>query len=265
MGQCGLIVRARLKLVSAPAFVAQRTLTYSDTGKFLRDMEIFARMEPQGAIAGGLERGANGFRPELTCMNWLSTDREAIPPKWLDSLSGQYDGKVKVVPFADYANRLSQLQIDRQATELKAGPRPRVVFFLPRNETASMINLLIADPEAGMGADSIPIFPLLTKNFKSPCQRLPNGELVFHIRVYRKASMEGAPDHLKMLKINLEKMVPRILSDGGTFYPPHSPILTSDQWAQHFGPEVLASLRTAKGRYDPSNLLNPGAGIFSPS
>ena len=37
LGQCGIIVRARLRLVEAPKMVAMRTITYNDLDVFLAD------------------------------------------------------------------------------------------------------------------------------------------------------------------------------------------------------------------------------------
>jgi cytokinin dehydrogenase len=265
MGQCGLIVRGRLRLVAAPSFVAIRTLKYSNRTQFLRDMEIFARAESQGAVSGQLVREADGFRPQLTCMTWLSIARETAAPDWLKLLGGTPDGDVKVISFEAYANRLTEYLLDAETKEATAEPRPRVLFFVSQSAAEPMLDYLLSDGDAAFGANEIPVFPLLSKNFKTPCQRLPAGELVFQIRIYRHASAEGAEDHLKMLKINLEKVIPRVLKDGGTFYLPHTPILSGEQWEQHFGPKVFAQLKAAKKRYDPNNLLNPGAGIFMQS
>jgi FAD/FMN-containing dehydrogenase len=262
MGQCGLIVRARLRLVPAPPFVAIRTLRYPGHAQFVRDLGTFARAEPQGAIRGRLVRGPDGFRPQMTCMTWLASDREPAAPQWLELLSGTPAGDARIVSFEAFANELTGYLVDAEAREATAGPRPRVIFFVPQAAAESMLDYLASDADAALGASGIPVFPLLTRNFRAPCLRLPDGELVFQVRIYRLASAEGAEDHLRMLRINVDQVIPRVLRDGGTFYLPHTPILSSGQWEQHFGPTVFAQLKAAKKRYDPNGVLNPGAGIF---
>lgn len=126
-----------------------------------------------------------------------------------------------------------------------------------------MLDFLATDVDAAFGVNDLPVLPLLTANFKMPLLRLPAGDLAFNMRLYRIASAEGGDDHLRMLKINVEKVIPRVLANGGTFHLPHTPVLTSDQFVQNFGPACFAAFKVAKAKYDPGNLLNPGAGIFS--
>jgi FAD/FMN-containing dehydrogenase len=54
----------------------------------------------------------------------------------------------------------------------------------------------------------------------------------------------------------------RALTAGGKVYPPFAPILTQAQWQDHFGAETWKRFAAAKTRFDPRNVLTPGAGIF---
>ncbi len=263
MGQCGLIVRARIKLIAAPRSVAVRRFTYDNRAQFLRDMEIYSKSEPQGAVEGRLVRERDGFKPVLRCMNWLFQSSEPDAPTWLSSMGGHMDGAAKVISYSDYANAITKRILDTEEHEAAQGPRPRVHAFVSQSAAQSMLDFLATDVDAALGVDDLPVLPLLTANFKMPLMRLPAGGLVFNMRLYRIASAEGGEDHLKMLKINVEKVIPRVLESGGTFYLPHTPVLTTDQFAQHFGPAGFEAFKVAKAKYDPSNLLNPGAGIFS--
>jgi hypothetical protein len=228
-------------------------------------LETYARSESEGAVVGKLVRESSGFAPELSCMDWLFQPNESEPPAWLASMGGQLDGVAKIISFEAYANAITKRILDTEAIEATQGPRPRVHAFVPKSAAQSMLDYLATDPDAAFGVHDLPVLPLMTANFKTPMMRLPSGDIVFNMRLYRIASAEGAADHLKMLNINVEKVIPRVLQAGGTFYPPHTPVLTTDQWAIQFGPTALETMRMAKLKYDPQNLLNPGVGIFSHS
>ena len=54
----------------------------------------------------------------------------------------------------------------------------------------------------------------------------------------------------------------RLQEAGGKIYPHYCPILSKEQWQVHYGPETWPRFAAAKRRFDPNNVLTPGAGIF---
>ena len=155
-------------------------------------------------------------------------------------------------------NRNTKRYLDSVANGSILVPHAYMSFFLPEEATAGMLNHLITTPDATLGASTIAVFPMLTKNFQQVLQKMPSGNLSFHVRVYRLASQEGSPDHLRMIKANTEDLVTRVLSLRGTVYPPHSPVLSPTQWQQHYGPSAWTFFSNAKKTYDPYNVLTPG-------
>ena len=57
-------------------------------------------------------------------------------------------------------------------------------------------------------------------------------------------------------------LLPRLQAAGGKIYPPYCPILSREQWQVHYGQETWQRFAAAKRRFDPNNVLTPGAGIF---
>jgi FAD/FMN-containing dehydrogenase len=49
---------------------------------------------------------------------------------------------------------------------------------------------------------------------------------------------------------------------GGKIYPPFAPILSHDEWQEHYSMDIWPRFAAAKRRFDPKNILTPGAGIF---
>ena len=263
MGQNGLIVRARLPLLKSPKNVVVRELAYgAQRASFVRDLGVVAQEERQGAVVGRLAKAADGsWNAFITATSWLDADTEAAAPSWLKSVTGAMVGAPKVMPYDKWVHRNTKGWKDSVKSGAAFVPHPYMSFFLPEHKTLEMVDFLATDKDAPLGAATIPVFPMLTANFKMPLQRMPKGSLVHHVRIYRKPAVEGTPDHLRMIKMNNEYFVPWILNAGGTVYPPHAPILNQAQWAAHFG-DQWPVVQTAKAKHDPERLLNPGAGIF---
>lgn len=263
MGQCGLVVRARIQLQPAPSHVAVREIAHLNGADMLDDLSFIARSEPHGALAGNVNRAAGGWTFSISATTWLDDASEPTAPAWLDSIKGRA-GIPKIVSYYDYANRRTKSYLDSVANGSFFVPHPYMSFHLPESNARAMSEFLTTNADASLGAAAMPIFPMLNNRFSRPLFQMPaGGDLSFHFRIYRKPATEGSPDHLKMLRINNEMMVPRVFADGGKFYLPHVPVLTPPQLREHYGPSAWNLLTDTKTKFDPGNLLNPGAGIFS--
>jgi cytokinin dehydrogenase len=64
-----------------------------------------------------------------------------------------------------------------------------------------------------------------------------------------------------MLTMN-DMLVHRCLTLGGKIYPPFAPVLSRAEWQRHYGPRTWERFAAAKNRFDPNNVLTPGAGVF---
>ena len=64
-----------------------------------------------------------------------------------------------------------------------------------------------------------------------------------------------------MLAANQE-VVRRAIGAGGKVYPPYAPALPAGGWQEHYGASTWRRFAAARRRFDPNNILTPGAGIF---
>jgi cytokinin dehydrogenase len=259
MGQCGLIVRARLKLVPAPDQVVVRSFTYADRSAFLADLAMLATAETEGAIAGdlNLESAGRTWTPVITITSFRSR-----APVWRGQITGKETQAEITQRFVEYLNRNTEGYLATLANGARFLPHVYMHFFLPAERTPAMVDYLMNTPEATLGADEIAVFPMINSNFKQPLQQMPAGSLSYHMRIYRVAAQEGSPDHLKMLVLNQKECLPRIFAHGGTVYLPFSPLLDSSQRLQQFDRAIWNRLTAAKSMYDPSGVLTPGTGLF---
>jgi cytokinin dehydrogenase len=90
--------------------------------------------------------------------------------------------------------------------------------------------------------------------------RLPEEELVVLFDICTSGSPED-PDYVPTQVDKARSTHERARALGGTFYPIGSTPLTTEDWHAHYGPGYEA-LREAKERYDPANILAPGARVF---
>ena len=58
------------------------------------------------------------------------------------------------------------------------------------------------------------------------------------------------------------KLFERNRNNGGTRYPVSAIMFQEEDWLLHFG-RTWRQLVNAKRRYDPTNILTPGQGIFT--
>ena len=147
------------------------------------------------------------------------------------------------------------------AGKVKALPNPSLVLTLPEAAATGFIGEVLASPELATGIWFFEMSPKIPARHGAPLQKMPASTLAYELRMQRRASAAGAEDHRAMLAANAA-LVAMAMQHGGKVYPPFAPVLTAAQWREHFGAATWARFATAKQRFDPNGVLNPGAGIF---
>jgi cytokinin dehydrogenase len=130
MGQCGIIVRARLKLQPAPASVVVRRFEYQDRGTFLADLARLAEAEAAGAIAGDLNRDGATWAPVITMTSYTSGS-----PQWAGRVQGRLAGTEVRQSYEEYLNRNTGDHLKAVASGAKFVPHVYMHFFLPRTRS----------------------------------------------------------------------------------------------------------------------------------
>jgi cytokinin dehydrogenase len=260
MGQCGLIVRARLVLAQAANFVATRTLTYSDLDAFLADQARLTESATLGPLNGQLIRNPQGrWDCLLAAGSFIARDDEArYTPDWMDGLRPVSAAPAIASPIWNY--------LDRRTASVTAGkakslPNPSLIVRLPAGATRPFIAELLASPKLSDGIWFFEVSVKVPSRHRQPLHKMPIAAIAYELRMQRRPSAAGAPDHDAMLAAN-RLLAQKALDMGGKIYPPFAPILMPSQWKQHFGPATWARFKDAKQRFDPNHVLNPGAGIF---
>jgi cytokinin dehydrogenase len=258
LGQCGIIVRARLRLIPAPKYVASRTLTYDDLDAFLGDQSQLTTAADLNLLNGSVVREPDRTQFLLIAGGYVASASEGErPPGWTLGLRHKADGKPTIMPYWDYLNR-------RTAAVARAkdgqAPNPAIIAIVPDTSVQSFLNYMLSTPEAYTGIRLFEVSPKVTTRHTQPLQKMPFGTLSYELRMQRRASADNAPDHKAMLAAN-EALLPRIQGAGGKIYPPFAPILSHEEWRTHYG-DTWTRFASAKQQFDPKNILTPGFAIF---
>ena len=260
LGQCGIILRARLRLVKAPNSVVMRTLNYNDLGTFLADQARLTQEPALGPLNGRLSKNPQGsWQFSLSAGGFVADTNDGKDlPDWMNGLRQSSGAPPAIVQLWDY--------LDRRTGSINAGkarktPNPALVVTMPAESTKVFIDEVLASQELSAGIWFFEVSPKIPARHTQPLQKMPASDLAYELRMQRRASTIDAADHRAMLAVN-QRLVAKVLEVGGRIYPPFAPILSRSQWQEHYGPETWRRLMAAKRQFDPNNVLTPGAEIF---
>jgi FAD/FMN-containing dehydrogenase len=260
LGQCGIIVRARLRLVPAATYLMVRTVTYDDVVSLLSDQAALAKAGPPSVLSGEITKNELG-RWRYALIGGITSerpDKEPSHPPWMTGLKHTGSGRPAIWSFWDYLNRRTD---SIAATKARGTPNPSLAVVLPESSVRPFLEAVLSDEKLAAGIWRVEVLPMLVERFTAPLHVLPEAPVAFTVRLQRRASAENAPDHQAMLSAN-RALATRCMDSGGKVYPPFAPPLSRDDWQRHYGNRTWARLAAARREFDPNGILTPGAGVF---
>ncbi len=267
-GQCGIIVRAKVKLVPAKPLVLNSTMIYPDVHSLQEDMrKLIYRKELDSVYAQGVTDPASGAFVYL--LNIASFHDAGTTPNTAHLTRGlrYVPGTLTTndIPYLDF-----QLQVDRFIEFLRSIDsfdevmHPWFDVFVPD----SAMSDYVADIVAGFQPDDVGmfgfvlLFPLLTRTNSRPLFRLPDEELVWLFDVLTSRDLPGYDaDFAANKRARNNAWYDLARSFGGTRYPIGTLDFSPGDWRRHYGREWRA-FKEAKEHFDPRGVLTPGPGIF---
>src|SRR5262245_16942631 len=107
MGQCGLIVRARLHLTAAPKLVAIHPLSYDDMDAFLADQGRLTTVDALGPLNGRITKDQDGrWQFTLLAGNHVADMSEGRQrPAWTEGLRFKSAAAAATTSYWDYLDR----------------------------------------------------------------------------------------------------------------------------------------------------------------
>lgn len=269
LGQCAVLVRARLRLVRARQHVRHYILFYPTVEALTADQRL-VQSDGRFSFAEG-EAELNPSGPGWIFYLEAGAYYDSTPPddqKLIGDLHYQRGTEqISNLGYFAFLNRLAAPVQFLKSTGEWFDPHPWWNMFLPGTATDDFVSGVMAGlTEADIGASGvILLYPLRRSLLRAPLLRVPDEEVIFLFAVLRTAAPDsgGALPVRDLLRDN-RALFEQVRKLGGYDYPVGSIPKTPRDWRQHYGPQFpfLAAMRH---RFDPNGILTPGQGIFAPA
>lgn len=261
LGQCAVIVRARLKLTPAPTHVVNYYLTYDNLDAYLQDAALIAREYRFEHQQGGPAMQPDGSWKFILEATKLYSG--SAPPDLQALEAGLHftsKNEPKVSSYWDY--------LHRTAKRVAAGrhiPHPRIEVFVPASQTKAYVQHIMENREFFVGGAQFPqfrIFGFHRRGFRQGVFQVPRREAQFFVVGLLRSATPGDAAGLAAMVANNHEWVKRATAAGGKLYPICAVPMTPADWRTHFGGD-WQRFAAAKRKYDPRRVLTPGQGIFN--
>jgi cytokinin dehydrogenase len=264
LGQCAIIVRAKVRLVPAQAQALVFHLFYDDINLYVHDQELllndgrFSYLEgqvvanPDGVTWRYMIEAASYFTPpampnQTALLAGLSDDRST--------------SEIFTQTYSDFAFRLAPLIEFLMSIGVWGFPHPWIDLWVPASRAASYVGGIIAHlTTTDTGQGPVLFYPIDTHKVQAPLYRLPDERIAFGFHILRTAA-PPTTDVVNAMLVQNRTFYEQAVAVGGTRYSIGAIPFTRADWRHHFD-GVYPFLAVSKLRFDPDNVLTPGQGIF---
>ena len=263
LGQFGIIVRARVRLIPAPPNARLYHAFYSSLPDFLSDLEKLIDDGRFDTVQGfAVPNGAGGWLYQLETTKYFSPGSEPDDAALLSGLAfNQGTQSTQDMSYFDYLNRLAPLVEFLRQIGVWAFPHPWVNLFVPAANAQTLIGETLANLTVDdVGQGPILIYPFNREVFRAPFFRVPDSRHFFVFALLRNA-VPPTPERAAELVAANRVLFERATMLDGKRYPFDSVPMTRHDWQKHYQPLWGAFVR-AKRHFDPSEIMTPGQGIF---
>lgn len=267
VGQYGIIVRAKVRLMPVGQRAIDWTIRYDDLGTYLDDMRTLVGREELDMVWGGMKRdpGTGAWFYELyTTMFYDGTapDMAALHQglHYAPGTQVEADGT-----YWDYQTRLDGfIAFLRSIGKFEGNMHPWFDVFLPDEHVEGYVGSVLPTlqpDDIGMFGFVL-LFPMQRHRARQPLFRLPDSDLVFLFDITNVADFPGYDEAFAQRMIARNRTLFEQARDlGGTRYPIGTLRFDRADWAQQYG-EQWTRVNVSKTFFDPQRILTPGPGIF---
>lgn len=274
LGQCGIITRAVVELEPAAESARMYFLQYTDGTLFFRDLRVLMdRGEFDNLYNIWLPDGSGGWVYQLNAVKFfdgdaLPDDAELLRGLSFDATAVPASFTASNTSYVDYILRVDVvIELFRQLGLWDGVLHPWFDVILPDAAVESYVTEVVPSlsPEDVGPAGFLLLFPIRRSELTRPLFRIPEGddEWVWLFDILTGAPAPGPdPAFLDRMLARNRTLFEKARELGATRYPIGALRFSRADWVAQYGCEWQA-FRRAKHRFDPSNILTPGPGIFS--
>ncbi|HET7288276.1 MAG TPA: FAD-binding protein, partial [Pyrinomonadaceae bacterium] len=190
LGQFGLIVRARVRLIPAPPNARLYHAFYSSLPAFVSDLEKLIDDERFDTVQGfAVPDGAGGWLYQLETTKYFSPGHEPDDANLLSGLAfNPGTQSAQDMTYFDYLNRLAPLIAFLRQIGAWELPHPWVNLFVPAVNAETLIGETLATLTVDdVGQGPILIYPFNRDLFRAPFFRVPDSDHFFVFALLRNA------------------------------------------------------------------------------
>jgi FAD/FMN-containing dehydrogenase len=263
LGQFGIIVRARVRLVAVPPLVRVYTAFYSNVHTFRQDQERLIEEGRFDYVEGFVVPGTTGgWSYQLEVAKYYAPGSEPNDALLLAGLS-YTPGTLTTqdTTYFNFANRLAPLVELLKSLGVWYFPHPWLNMFVPQPVTDAFVQLVLAEtPPSELGQGPVILYPFKSSRLTAPFVRVPPTPHVFLFALLRTA-IPPTPENVAYLVAKNRLIYEQLRAVGGKRYPVDSVPMTHPDWALHFD-AYWALFAYYKHLFDPDKVLTPGQHIF---
>ncbi len=262
LGQFGIIVRARVRLVDVPPSARTYTALYTDLRRFLADQRRVIDDGRFDYVEGSVVASNGSWAYQIEVVKYFTPGHEPNDARLLAGLGFQPGTlQVRDSSYFDFANRLAPLIELLKQLGVWEFPHPWMDMFVPGRCVEDFVREVLSQTtEADMGMGPILLYPFRNAAENTPFLRTPDDRHVFLFSLLRTA-IPPTPENVASLVAKNRAIFERLTAIGGKLYPVDAVPLSPADWRRHFHP-YWERFAQAKRRFDPSRILTPGQNIF---
>ncbi|WP_162834067.1 FAD-binding protein [Amycolatopsis circi] len=254
-GRCGIIVRATIPLVAAPARARRIKVYYPTAAELRAQQRKLLRERRFDFLQGQILPSDTGWVHMLDFATFYTPPAEPDEVALLDGIG--FDAtrdKIEDLSYWEFATRLDETVTYLETTGEWRAPHPWPNLFLPDRTTDAFVDKIMHGlTHADLGASGLILtYPVPSDVFTTPLFRVPDAPTVFLVAALRFASTEAIAE--QMVESN-RRWYDIAVNLSGTSYPVGAIPFTEDDWRNHLG-EAHQPLAEAAARYDPREVLN---------
>ncbi|PRQ03968.1 FAD-binding protein [Enhygromyxa salina] len=266
LGQVGIIVAAKLKLIAAHTHARHLRAHYQTLDAWIIDLERMVAEGRQGQLSAvGTVDPDGQWHFHIDIVEPFSGLAPTRDRPLLDGWASQESGlEIADWPTLEYVTRLDPVIASWRASGLWKAPHPWVDVFVPAQHLRGFGRSVVAslDPlDLGVDGAMLLIYPICATSSQTPLLPISSGSGPAYLFDVLRCNPGASAERVDELLVANRTIYERALKLGGSLYPISAVEMSTTDWERHFGAQ-WQPWAAAKRRYDPDGRIGGQCRLF---